>query len=114
MIFINLIQNSKDAFISNKINQKEMKIVTKKDGSYAILEIIDNAGGIKNQDIEKIFEPYFTTKHKSSGTGLGLFMSKMICEQAFNGFISFENNQTGVIFTLKIPLDYTLRSPHYV
>jgi PAS domain S-box-containing protein len=104
-IIINLIQNSKDAFLSNKIGQKEIKIVTKKSINFAIVEVTDNAGGIKDENLEKVFEPYFTTKHKSSGTGLGLFMSKMICEQAFNGSIEFQNNDAGVIFTIKIPLE---------
>lgn len=104
-IVINIIQNSKDAFIENNITQKEIVIVTKKDTYFAIVTIKDNAGGIQKENIENIFEPYFTTKHTSSGTGLGLFMSKMIIEQAFNGTIEFENTQNGVIFTFKIPLN---------
>lgn len=104
-IIINIIQNSKDAFIENNITQKEIIIVTKKDTHSAIITLKDNAGGIEKENIENIFEPYFTTKHTSSGTGLGLFMSKMIIEQAFNGTIEFENTQNGVIFTLQIPLN---------
>ena len=102
-IIINLIQNSKDAFITNNIQQKELKITTKEDNHNAIIEIKDNAGGIPTDNLEKIFEPYFTTKHSSSGTGLGLFMSKMICEQGFNGSLEVLNTHNGVTFIIKIP-----------
>jgi len=105
-IMINLIHNSKDAFISNNISQREIQITMKKRDHFVFISLHDNAGGIKEKHIEKVFEPYFTTKHTSSGTGLGLFMSKMICEQAFNGSIEFENNNNnGVIFTIQIPLE---------
>jgi len=103
-IIINLIQNAKDAFSVNKIQQKEIKITTSKDATNAIIEVKDNAGGISEENLEKIFEPYFTTKHSTSGTGLGLFMSKMICEQGFNGSLEVLNINSGVTFTIKIPL----------
>ncbi len=104
-VIINLIQNSKDAFNHNHIVKKEISITTKIKDKFAIIEIQDNAGGIKNEDIDKIFEPYFTTKHSSSGTGLGLFMSRMICEQGFNGTITLINNKNGILITIKLPLD---------
>jgi len=102
-IIINLIQNSKDAFINNQIEQREIKIVSKIENNNVIIQFFDNARGIKNENSERVFEPYFTTKHTSSGTGLGLFMSKMICEQAFDGSIEFQNNHFGVTFTLTFP-----------
>jgi signal transduction histidine kinase len=104
-IFINLIQNSRDAFIYNKIKKRIINISTKNIDSIITITFQDNAGGIKIKDINKIFEPYFTTKHSSSGTGLGLFMSRMICEQGFNGTIIAKNYQNGAIFIIKIPLD---------
>ena len=104
-IIINLIQNSKDAFNSNHILKKEIYISTKLQEKFLIIEIQDNAGGIKKENINKVFEPYFTTKHSSSGTGLGLFMSKMICEQGFNGTIDLSNNKNGILLTIKIPLE---------
>jgi len=103
-VIINLIQNSKDAFIYNKISNRQITISTTKTDNMAMIIFQDNAGGISDENIDKIFEPYFTTKHSSSGTGLGLFMSKMICEQGFNGTINANNSQNGVIFTIKIPL----------
>ena len=107
-VLINLIQNSKDAFIQNNIEKKEIKITIKEEKSfdkkYIILEIEDNAGGIKDDNIDKIFEPYFTTKHKAQGTGLGLFMSKMIIEKGFGAELSHTNIKNGSIFFIKIEL----------
>jgi len=103
-IFINLIQNSRDSFIYNKIKKRIINISAENIDDMITITFQDNAGGIKIRDINKIFEPYFTTKHSSSGTGLGLFMSKMICEQGFNGTIIAKNYQDGAIFIIKIPL----------
>ena len=91
-------------FIANAIQKREIQITMKKRDDFVFITLLDNAGGIDEDYVEKVFEPYFTTKHTSSGTGLGLFMSKMICEQAFNGSIKFQNTNNGVIFTLQIPL----------
>ncbi|XPV53877.1 MAG: ATP-binding protein [Halarcobacter ebronensis] len=73
--------------------------------SYAIIEFKDNAGGIEEKTLDKVFEPYFTTKHQSNGTGLGLFMSKMIIEKSLNGKIALENCCDGIIITIKLPLE---------
>ncbi len=101
---INLIQNSKDAFIHNSILIREINITTKKEKDFAIIRLQDNAGGIKEKNIEKIFEPYFTTKHTSQGTGLGLFMSRMICEQGLHGSIDVKSVKNTTTFIIKIPL----------
>ncbi|WP_419766740.1 PAS domain-containing sensor histidine kinase [Arcobacter sp.] len=108
-VIINLIQNSKDAFILNHTDKKiiqiklsEEKFLGKK---YAKLEIIDNAGGISKDNLDKIFDPYFTTKHKSQGTGLGLFMSKMIIEKSLEGELIHKNFENGSNFTIFIPLN---------
>lgn len=107
-VIINLIQNSKDAFILNNIKNKRITITLKEedilDKKYSMLEISDNAGGINKENIDKIFEPYFTTKHKSQGTGLGLFMSKMIIEKSLDGQLTHRNTKDGSIFTIKLVL----------
>ncbi|QOY53749.1 PAS domain-containing sensor histidine kinase [Candidatus Sulfurimonas marisnigri] len=104
-VIINLINNAKDAFINNAILIREISISTKKDDGFAVIEVKDNAGGISKENLEKIFEPYFTTKHKSQGTGLGLFMSRMICEQGLNGFMDVSSKKGITNFIIKIPLD---------
>ncbi|MDX9962102.1 MAG: ATP-binding protein, partial [Aliarcobacter sp.] len=99
---------SKDAFIQNKIEHKTIEISLKEkqqlDKKYALLEIKDNAGGIDKENIEKVFDPYFTTKYKSQGTGLGLFMSKMIIEKSLEGELSHENIDDGSTFKIKLIL----------
>lgn len=104
-VMINLINNSKDAFIHNSILLREITITTKREKGFALIEVQDNAGGIAKENIEKIFEPYFTTKHKSRGTGLGLFMSKMICEQGLGGTLDVKSKKNTTTFSIKIPLD---------
>lgn len=107
-VIINLIQNSKDAFRINDIKNKKITITLKEeqfpDKKYSLLEISDNAGGISKENTDKIFEPYFTTKHKSQGTGLGLFMSKMIIEKSLDGELSHKNIKNGSMFTIKLVL----------
>ena len=108
-VLINLIQNSKDAFRQNEIKDKNIFISLKEkknlDKKSVILDIEDNAGGIKEENLDSIFEPYFTTKHKSQGTGLGLFMSKMIIEKSLEGTLSHRNSKNGSIFTITIFLN---------
>ncbi|MDY0123264.1 PAS domain S-box protein [Sulfurimonas sp.] len=103
-VIINLINNSKDAFIHNSILLREIAITTKKENSFAVIEVQDNAGGIAKENLEKIFEPYFTTKHKSRGTGLGLFMSRMICEQGLGGTLDVKSKKNTTTFSIKIPV----------
>ncbi len=105
-VMINLINNSKDAFIHNSILLREIAITTRVENDFALIEVQDNAGGIAKENIEKIFEPYFTTKHKSRGTGLGLFMSKMICEQGLGGTLDVKSKKNTTTFSIKIPLDH--------
>ena len=103
-VIINLIKNAKDAFVTNSILIREISITTKKQDDFALIELQDNAGGISKENIEKIFEPYFTTKHQSSGTGLGLFMSKMICGQGMDGHLDVRSKKGVTTFSIKIPL----------
>jgi len=103
-IIINLLQNSTDAF-KDKETKKKISIKSFIDKSYAIIEFKDNAGGIEEKTLDKVFEPYFTTKHQSNGTGLGLFMSKMIIEKSLSGKITLKNCCDGINITIKLPLE---------
>jgi signal transduction histidine kinase len=90
---INILHNANDA-IKERLNDDEEKIIkvtTKQEKNKAIIEIIDNAGGISKDIIDKIFEPYFTTKHKYQGTGLGLYMTHKIIKMSMKGSISVSN-----------------------
>ena len=104
-VLINLLNNSKDAFNKISANKRVIILEIKKfHDNYAIISFKDNAGGIDKNIIDKIFEPYFTTKHASSGTGLGLYMSKMIVQNSMNGTLEVENCDDGVCFNIKIPI----------
>ena len=92
-VILNLLKNSEDAYDCKDIKNKKIIITI---DSYK-LSIEDNAGGIDEDIIEKVFDPYFSTKGKN-GTGLGLYMSKMIVEEHCNGKISAKNIENGVIF----------------
>ncbi|OCL82719.1 PAS domain-containing sensor histidine kinase [Arcobacter porcinus] len=103
-IIVNLINNSKDAFIQKEVEKKEILIKSYKKDDDIFLEYSDNAKGLEKEVFDKIFEPYFTTKHQSSGTGLGLFISKIIIENSFEGEIMYENTNDGLKFTIKFPI----------
>ncbi len=88
--------------------QKVLFISTKHHNNCIKVIFLDNGGGIKDDIMEKIFEPYFTTKHQSQGTGIGLYMTKQIIEKQSNGTIevsnkTFQHNQqtyTGAEFKI--------------
>ncbi len=88
---LNIINNSKDALKEKDFDDRFIKINTFKKANSAIIEIIDNAGGINPEIIDRIFEPYFTTKHKSQGTGLGLYMTHKIVSESLKGEIKVQN-----------------------
>jgi len=104
-VMINIINNAKDALVEQNISEKLIKINILQQNNEAIISIEDNAGGIPSKIINEIFNPYFTTKHKSQGTGLGLYMSKNIIEKSLNGILEVSNTKNGAIFTIKIPLN---------
>ncbi len=104
-VLINLLQNAKDAFRQRNVKERRIDIRIFRKGEEAVIEIADNAGGIETEALERIFEPYFTTKHAAQGTGLGLFMSKMIVEKSFGGTIDVQNSGGGAKFTIRLPME---------
>ncbi len=108
-VALNIINNSRDALMEIKswdFNQNSPKIEilleVKKDKG--IIQIKDNAGGIPNDIINKVFEPYFTTKEQGKGTGIGLYMSKTIIEKNMNGQLTILNDKEGAVFFIELPL----------
>ncbi len=102
-VILAILNNSIDAIEENKIVNPIISISLKESSDMLSLSIEDNAKGIDEKIINKIFEPYFTMKHKSQGTGLGLYISKMIIEKGLNGTIFVENRNLGVCFILNLP-----------
>ena len=103
-VILNILNNAKDAIIENKIIGGKVSIDVKKEKDNAIISIIDNAGGIPNEILEKIFNPYFTTKEEGKGTGIGLYMSKTIVETNMGGKLHVENVKSGANFVIIFPL----------
>ncbi|MFK2821573.1 ATP-binding protein [Arcobacter sp. YIC-80] len=99
-VIINILNNSKDAFIHREIENATINISFDEKENYQAILIKDNAGGIKNDIISKIFTPYFTTKKSKNGTGLGLYICKSILEKHSNGKIDVENTEDGVLFKI--------------
>ncbi|MFK5894914.1 MAG: ATP-binding protein [Pseudomonadota bacterium] len=90
-VFLNILKNAQEVLIENRKSGREITINIQEIDSYVETIICDNAGGIAEDILSKIFEPYFSTKMKKNGTGLGLYMSKIIVEQHLGGKISAYN-----------------------
>lgn len=111
-VIMNILNNAKDVLESKKEQERLIFVTSYIHDKNAILKIQDNGGGIPTQIIDKIFEPYFTTKHKSQGTGIGLYMSYEMISKHINGNLSVTNVQytynniayKGACFTIEIPL----------
>jgi len=96
-VILNILNNAKDAFEENNIQEPTIKIVLNKNE----ITICDNAGGISDDVIQRVFEPYFTTKEQGKGTGMGLYMSKMIIEDNMGGKLSVKNIDNGTCFYIE-------------
>jgi signal transduction histidine kinase len=111
-VLINILNNSKDALLDKEAENKLIFIKTYKKDDILCIEVLDNAGGIKDDVIDKVFEPYFTTKHQAKGTGIGLYMSHDIVINHLKGNITVSNenfiyedvNYIGAKFTIEINL----------
>jgi signal transduction histidine kinase len=104
-VLLNIIRNAEDILIERGIKNKEINIDVYKIKNTCVIEISDNAGGIDNKIMDKIFEPYFTTKDEKNGTGLGLYMSKQIVEERLNGILYAYNNNKGATFKIELKVD---------
>jgi PAS domain S-box-containing protein len=103
---LNILNNAKEALIEMQKNHRLIQIRGYRQASELCLEISDNAGGINEQVIDKIFDPYFTTKDEGKGTGIGLYMSKVIVETNMHGKLSVRNDQDGAVFVICLPYSY--------
>lgn len=102
-VLLTLLNNAIDALISTKIQNAKITIKISQKNKDVVMTIQDNAKGVDEQLMTKIFEPYFTTKHQSQGTGLGLYMAKMIIESGLGGTLDVANKLDGACFTICIP-----------
>ncbi len=101
-VLLNFLSNAKDIFIERKTpNPRVILRLFKQDGR-SVLTVRDNGGGISKDIIGKIFEPYFSARKDGQGTGMGLYMSKMIIEKSMNGKLTAENNEEGAEFRIEL------------
>jgi len=101
-VLLNILLNARDAFLEKKVAmpQVDVKLFAEKDK--VVVTVTDNAGGIAENIIDKIFDPYFTTKTPDKGTGIGLFMSKTIIEKNMHGTLSARNTGAGAEFRIEV------------
>jgi len=101
-VLLNLINNSREAIVSQK-RKGRIQIDAHYTDDNILVSVLDNGGGISDSDMEQIFEPYFTTKHQTQGTGLGLYMSHQIIVNNMKGSIYAENRGDGTCFSITLP-----------
>lgn len=102
-VFLNLLKNSKEALVEHTNEARHIDVVISSDDNTVTTTICDNGGGIAEKTIEKIFDPYFSTKNEKIGTGLGLYMSKTIIEKHLQGSITVTSKDATTCFAITIP-----------
>jgi len=101
-VILNILNNAKEALLENKVKNAKIEIELEILDSQGIINISDNGGGMPYNVITKIFDPYYSTKKKSKGTGIGLYMSKMIIVDDMGGELLVSNKDDGACFTIKL------------
>jgi len=101
-VLLVILKNAQDVLLENSIEKPEIKIKSTKIKNSIFVSIEDNAGGIKLENTDVIFEPYFSTKNEKNGTGLGLYMCKMIIEKHLKGKIWADNTEVGARFNIEL------------
>lgn len=103
LVLVNILENAKEQLIKEEIKKGSISIIQYHNEDKIIFEIIDNAKGIDENILHKIFEPYFSTKEKKHGVGLGLYTSKLIINIQLQGLITAFNNSKGATIKISIP-----------
>jgi len=101
-VILNILKNSQDNFKEKKKKSPKIYVSCEDIERKTIVTICDNGGGIPKEIIEKVFDPYFSTKSEKNGTGLGLYMSKIIIEEHHNGVLTVRNHESGTCFQIEI------------
>ncbi|MDD5118359.1 MAG: ABC transporter substrate-binding protein [Sulfuricurvum sp.] len=101
-VLINLINNAREAIEQHRGDKRVIYIGCQNDEKYCTISVEDTGGGIPSKIIDKIFDPYFTTKFESQGTGIGLYMAKTIIEKHFLGKLSVYNTSRGACFEIRL------------
>lgn len=107
-VFINILKNAQEALVANRVESRLVKVSIYETQEHVVIEICDNAGGVAQEHLAHLFEPYFSTKDEKNGTGLGLYMSKMIVEKHHNGELHAKNQGSGSCFVVALPREKAL------
>ncbi|HEY4743964.1 MAG TPA: GAF domain-containing protein, partial [Desulfuromonadaceae bacterium] len=99
---LNILMNARDALLDSRPDEARVTVTIAKEGKRAVVTVADNAGGIAEEVMDRIFEPYFTTKGPDRGTGVGLFMSKTIVEKNMGGKLTAYNTAEGAEFRIEL------------
>ena len=110
-VLINIVNNAREAIEHSKVKDKRIIITCENNQRFCTLSIEDTGGGVPLHNMDKIFDPYFTTKFESQGTGIGLYMAKMIIEKHFLGKLSVHNTQNGACFEIRLNHSDEARQP---
>jgi signal transduction histidine kinase len=102
-VLLSIFTNAANHFDAMKVEKRKMKITVKETAAYVTVTICDNGGGIDKAYLPHIFEPYFTTNNAQKGTGLGLYMARMLIEESMGGELRAVNNEEGACFILSLP-----------
>ena len=101
-VVLNLLMNAKDALIEREIKEPTISLHVRVEEGCSLVSVGDNGGGIEPRVKEHLFDPYVSTKEASSGTGLGLYMSKMIIEENMHGTLWVQSDAIGATFFIKV------------
>lgn len=101
-VLLNIFNNARDAFAEREVKSPKMEIRIAAKKGRSVVTVSDNAGGMAPDVIDKVFDPYFTTKGPDKGTGIGLYMSKMIIEKNMGGSLSVSNSEEGACFRIEV------------
>jgi len=103
-VILNILNNARDILLARSVSAPVITVTSQRLQDMIVIIMEDNGGGIAADIADKVFDPYFTTKHKSQGTGLGLYISKQIIEGNFNGTIEAESCSDGTRFRIVVPM----------
>ncbi|QEM70129.1 hypothetical protein FO488_04545 [Geobacter sp. FeAm09] len=101
-VLLNILTNARDVMIERKIDAPRVTIAIGSESGAAVVTIADNGGGVPEEIMDRIFDPYFTTKGERQGTGVGLFMSKAIIEKNMGGTLTVSNTSEGAEFRIVV------------
>ena len=101
-ILLILVYNAIDAISEHRSGDGRITISTLQQDGQIVLEICDNGGGIEEKNLKSVFEPYFTTKGKQHGTGMGLYIASSLAKHYLQGDLTVLNREEGACFTLRI------------